>query len=150
MCLVTSKHPYNVCNLVRDIGIVTYEHKPSVRETWALRKLEFQLTLWVWKKFFVWQEKLLLPDNWTRLLWNPGKALMMGHDMAPIFILFFVFIFSPLNDSCNSEEFTFRHRAPTSPSREEVKAQAFERLQEELNKAQEVRNWLMLITAAID
>lgn len=46
---------------------------------------------------------------------------------------------SPLNDSCTSEEFpsSFRERAPTSPSREEVKAHAFERLQEELKKAQE-------------
>lgn len=49
---------------------------------------------------------------------------------------------SSLDDSqCSfsSEELvtTFRQRAPTSPSREEVKAQAFERLQEELKKAQE-------------
>lgn len=44
---------------------------------------------------------------------------------------------STLNESFNSEDFTFRDRAPTSPSREEVKAQAFERLQEELKKAQE-------------
>jgi len=51
-----------------------------------------------------------------------------------------------MNGSCNSEEFTFRDRAPTSPSREEVKAQAFERLQEELKKAQEVRTNLVLIT----
>ena len=62
--------------------------------------------------------------------------------------VFFVIIFSPLNDSSNSEEFTFGDRAPTSPSREEVKAQAFERLQEELKKAQEVRYNLALITAA--
>ena len=59
----------------------------------------------------------------------------------------FIIIFSSLNDSCNSQEFSFRDRAPTSPSREEVKAQAFERLQEELNKAQEVRSNLALITA---
>lgn len=41
--------------------------------------------------------------------------------------------------SITSEEIVtvFRERAPTSPSREEVKAQAFERLQEELKKAQE-------------
>lgn len=44
---------------------------------------------------------------------------------------------STLNESFNSADFTFRDRAPTSPSREEVKAQAFERLQEELKKAQE-------------
>lgn len=46
---------------------------------------------------------------------------------------------SPLEDSFTSEEFAtvLRDRAPTSPSREEVKAQAFERLQEELKKAQE-------------
>lgn len=44
---------------------------------------------------------------------------------------------SSLNDSCASDEFSFRDRAPTSPSREEVKAQAFDRLQEELKKAQE-------------
>ena len=56
--------------------------------------------------------------------------------------------FSPFNDGCTSEELpvinSFRDRAPTSPSREEVKAQAFERLQEELKKAQEVRSscWL--------
>jgi len=46
-----------------------------------------------------------------------------------------------LNDSCASDEFSFRDRAPTSPSREEVKAQAFDRLQEELKKAQEVRGF---------
>ena len=62
-----------------------------------------------------------------------------------LYLLFFTF--SLLNDSCNSEEFTFRDRAPTSPSREEVKAQAFERLQEELKKAQEVRNNLVQITS---
>lgn len=50
-----------------------------------------------------------------------------------------LFVFSTLNENFNNEDFTFRHRAPTSPSREEVKAQAFERLQEELKKAQEVR-----------
>lgn len=50
-----------------------------------------------------------------------------------------LFVFSTLNESFNIEDFTFRDRAPTSPSREEVKAQAFERLQEELKKAQEVR-----------
>lgn len=44
---------------------------------------------------------------------------------------------SALNESFSSEDFAFRERAPTSPSREEVKAQAFERLQEELKKAQE-------------
>ena len=64
-------------------------------------------------------------------------------------VSFIFFIFSSLNDSCNSEEFTFRDRAPTSPSREEVKAQAFERLQEELKKAQEVRDNLALITGAL-
>ena len=62
---------------------------------------------------------------------------------------FFFILFSSFNDSCNSEELTFRDRVPTSPSREEVKAQAFERLQEELKKAQEVRNNLALITGSL-
>lgn len=69
----------------------------------------------------------------------------MHSNVTPIYVSF-IFIFSSLNESCNSEEFSFRDRAPTSPSREEVKAQAFERLQEELNKAQEVGSNLALIT----
>ena len=52
-----------------------------------------------------------------------------------------VIFFSSSNDSCASEEFSFRDHGPTSPSREEVKAQAFDRLQEELKKAQEVRSF---------
>ena len=71
----------------------------------------------------------------------------LKYDLLCMYLL--TFTFSILNDSCNSEEFTFRDRAPTSPSREEVKAQAFERLQEELKKAQEVRNNLALITGTL-
>ena len=61
--------------------------------------------------------------------------------MKVVIKLILQFFFSSLNDSCASDEFSFRDRAPTSPSREEVKAQAFDRLQEELKKAQEVRGF---------